>query len=135
MAKVFTGKVRIPIEEMDAYLTAMQAAAEARQPFRAHLVELNDGFYEFLLQKFTKKTANKHSSIIEKFIEFLVAYTDVDTIESVTKGMANSYFRRWYKKKVWDNTTETDLKIALKKFFCYLRDEKQIVNSVVLNSL
>jgi hypothetical protein len=35
MAEVYTGKVLIPGDQINAYLAARQAAAEARAPFRA----------------------------------------------------------------------------------------------------
>lgn len=46
-----------------------------------------------------------------------------------------SNFRRWWKKKVWDSTTENELRIALKKFFTFLADEHGIINEKVLIAL
>lgn len=37
MAKVYTSKVVIPANQMDEYIEAMQAAEEARAPFRESL--------------------------------------------------------------------------------------------------
>ena len=49
--------------------------------------------------------------------------------------MVNSYFRRWYKKKVWDSATDNDLRVALRKLFQFLATEQGIVNQKALDSL
>ena len=135
MAKVFTGKVVIPRDRFGEYLDALQAAEDARAPFQQHLEQLNREFEEDLLSKYTKRTARKHTQIVELFIHFICGYTDVNTVEDITKGMVNSHFRKWYKRKVWDSATESDLRIALKKFFQFLDREKNITNQVVLSTL
>lgn len=135
MAKVYTGKVVIPANQFDEYLEAMQAAEEARAPFRQSLEQLNRDFAGFLAAKYSKKTVRKHTNIIELFIHFICGYTDVETIEDISKGMVNSHFRKWYKRKVWDSSTESDLRVALKKFFQFLTTEKGITNEKVLNAL
>ena len=135
MAKVYTGKVVIPANQMDEYLQAMQEAEEARAPFRESLEQLNQEFGVFLASKYAKKTVRKHTSIVELFIHFICGYTDVEQIENITKGMVNSHFRKWYKRKVWDSSTESDLRVALKKFFQFLATEKGITNQTALNAL
>lgn len=135
MAKVYTGKVVIPANQMDEYLEAMQAAEEARAPFRESLEHLNRDFAGFLAQKYSKKTVRKHTNIIELFIHFICGYTDVEAIEDITKGMVNSHFRKWYKRKVWDSAIESDLRVALKKFFQFLATEKGTTNEKVLAAL
>lgn len=135
MAKVYTGKVVIPADQMEEYLQAMQEAEEARAPFRDSLEQLNQEFGVFLASKYAKKTVRKHTSIVELFIHFICGYTDVEQIEDITKGMVNSHFRKWYKRKVWDSSTESDLRVALKKFFQFLATEKGITNQTALNAL
>lgn len=135
MAKVYTGKVVIPADQMGDYLKAMQEAEEARAPFRESLEQLNQEFGAFLTSKYAKKTVRKHTSIVELFIHFICGYTDVEQIEDITKGMVNSHFRKWYKRKVWDSSTESDLRVALKKFFQFLATEKGITNQTALNAL
>jgi site-specific recombinase XerD len=54
------------------------------------------------------------------------------SIEEITKGIANTHFRTWYKRKVWDSATDNDLKIGIKKFFEFLAKEKGIENNKVL---
>ena len=132
MAKVFTGKVSIPGDKIDEYFAAMKQAEEEREPFKAYLECLKDDFYESLLNKYTENTANKHTGTITMFIEFLCRQTDVMSIEEITKGIANTHFRTWYKRKVWDSATDNDLKIGIKKFFEFLAKEKGIENNKVL---
>jgi len=44
MPEVYTGKVLIPGDQIDAYLAALTAAEEARAPFREMLEGLNVEF-------------------------------------------------------------------------------------------
>ena len=135
MAKVYTGKVAIPGDKIKEYLKLMEEAEKQREPFRKHLIELNDDFHESLLVKYTERTANKHSGIVSLFIDFVCGYTDVEDISEITKGMVNTHFKQWWKRKVWDSTTPDQLRVALKKFFTFLADEKGIVNENVLKAL
>jgi site-specific recombinase XerD len=135
MAKVFTGRVVIPGDKIEEYFQAMAAAEEARRPFRKYLEGLNEEFYEHLTRKFSERTARKHAGIIDMFIEFVVRQTDVESIEEITRGIVNTHFRKWYKHKVWDSATESDLKVAVRKFFTFLSEEKGITNEKVLKGL
>lgn len=134
MAKVFTGRVAIPAEKFSEYIDMMQKAEEERKPFRDEIKALNHAFADHLAEKFSRRTANKHSMIIELFIEFLSRQTDVWKLEEVTVGMANSHFQTWYRRKVIDGTNDTDRRIAIQKFFLFLALEKGIVNHKVLGS-
>lgn len=135
MAKVFTGKVVISGDRIDEYLELMQQAEAAREPFRQSLERLNEEFGEFLATKYVAKTVRKHTVIIDSFIHFICGYTDVNALEEITKGMVNSHFRSWYKRKVMDSATESDLRVALKKFFQFLATEKGMTYQKVLDSL
>ncbi|MCL2925952.1 MAG: site-specific integrase [Trichodesmium sp. MAG_R04] len=135
MAKVFTDKVIIPGDQIDNYLEAMAEAEATRQPFRISLENLNYKFADYLDKKYVKKTVRKHTNIVDMFIKFIYRQTDVETIEEITRGMVNSYFRGWYKKKVWDSATDNDLRVALRKFFQFLATEEGIVNQKALDSL
>ncbi len=77
MPEVFTGKVLIPGDQIDAYLAAMKEAEEARAPFRRSLDELNAAFAASLEKKYSRRTVLKHTSIVDLFIIFLCDYTDV----------------------------------------------------------
>lgn len=135
MAKVYTGKVAIPGNKIDEYFELLKEAEKQREPFKQYLIQLNEDFYQYLASKFTEKTANKHSGIIGVFIDFICGYTDVEDINEITKGMVNTHFKQWWKRKVWDSTTPDQLKVALKKFFTFLAAEKGIVNEKVLKAL
>lgn len=135
MAEVFTGKVMIPGDKLDEYFQALQQAEAARAPFRQALEDLNQEFSEFLALKYVPKTVRKHTTIVGLFIDFICGYTDVEQIEAITKGMVNSHFRSWYKRKVIDSATDSDLRVALRKFFQFLATEKSIVNPKVLDAL
>jgi len=135
MAKAFTGRVVIPGNKIDEYFQALQEAEAAREPFRKSLEQLNQEFAEFLATKYVPKTVRKHTGIVDLFIHFICGYTDVKEMEDITKGMVNSHFRSWYKRKVMDSATESDLRVALKKFFQFLASEKNIVHQKVLDAL
>jgi len=135
MAKVYTGKVIIPGDRMDEFFKVMKEAEEKREPFRQSLLKLNQEFHHFLLAKYSERTAQKHTSIVELFIDFICRQTDVERIEEITRGMVNTHFKKWWKRKVWDSTTTDELRVALKKFFVFLLEEKNIVNEKALKAL
>jgi len=135
MAKVYTGKVIIPGDRMDEFFKVMKEAEEKREPFRQSLLKLDQEFQQFLLTKYSERTARKHASIVEVFIDFICRQTDVERIEEITRGMVNTHFKKWWKRKVWDSTTPDELRVALKKFFVFLSEEKNIVNEKALKAL
>jgi site-specific recombinase XerD len=135
MAKVFKGRVVIPGDKLDEYFEALKAGEQAREPFRRSLEQLNQEFEAYLSTKYVPKTVRKHTSIVDLFIEFICRQTDVESIGDITRGMVNSHFRSWYKRKVWDSATESDLRVALKKFFQFLSTEKGITHQKVLDAL
>ena len=135
MAKVYTGKVVIPGDKIDEYLSLMQEAEELREPFRQLLFNLCDDFASALEKKYVKKTVRKHIGVIELFIDFICRYTEVQNISDISKGMVNTQFRQWWKRKVWDSTSESEIRVALKKFFVFLAEEKNIINMTALNAL
>ena len=96
---------------------------------------LNAEFAKYLAAKYVPKTVRKHTSIIDLFIEFICQHTDVEQVEEITRGMVNSHFRSWYKKKVWDSATDNDLRVALSKFFRFLATEKGITNQKAMDAL
>jgi site-specific recombinase XerD len=59
----------------------------------------------------------------------------VESIEEITRGMVNTHFKKWWKRKVWDSTTPNELRIALKKFFQFLESEKKIENEKAMKGL
>jgi site-specific recombinase XerD len=135
MPKVFTGRVAIPAEQFGEYLQRLAEAEKQREPFRRSLEELLEDFRLYLSARYSDRTVNKHGWIIEMFIEFLSRQTDVERLEDVTRGIVNTHFRQWYKRKVMDSSTVNDLRVALRKFFQFLAAEKGIQNPKVLDAL
>ena len=135
MAKVYTGKVIIPGDKINEFFKVMKEAEEKREPFRQSLLKLNQEFHQFLLTKYSERTARKHTSIVEFFIDFICRQTDVERIEEITRGMVNTHFKKWWKRKVWDSTSPDEITVALRKFFLFLSEEKKIVNEKVLKAL
>ena len=135
MPEVYTGKVLIPGDQIDAYLAAPKAAEETRAPFRALLENLNTEFAASLEKKYSRRTVLKHTGIVDLFIIFLCDYTDVERLEDVTRGMVNSHFRRWYRSKVLDRMDPDAIRVALRKFFGFLDQEKGIRNPTALEAL
>jgi len=113
----------------------MKEAEENREPFRQSLLGLNQEFHQFLLTKYSGRTARKHASIVEVFIDFICRQTDVERIDEITRGMVNTHFKKWWKRKVWDSTSPDEITVALRKFFLFLSEEKKIVNEKVLKAL
>jgi site-specific recombinase XerD len=135
MPKVFTGRVAIPAEQFGEYFNRLAEAEKQREPFRHALEELLGDFRLYLSERYSERTVNKHGWIIEMFIEFLSRQTDVERLEDVTRGIVNTHFRQWYKRKVMDSSTVNDLRVALRKFFQFLAAEKGIQNPKVLDAL
>ena len=88
-----------------------------------------------MLRKYTERTAGKHSTITDLFIELICRQTDVENINEITRGMVNTHFKKWWKRKVSDSTTSDQLRVALKKFFTFLATEKGVVNEKTMKGL
>jgi site-specific recombinase XerD len=123
MAKVFTGKVLISGDNIKDYLQVMEKAEKEKAPFREMLDELNQEFEAYLTEQFSVRTARKHSCKVALFIDFLCWNTDVKSIDEITRGIANSHFRKWYMSKIGD-CSENELKSAIKKFFQFLAEKR-----------
>jgi hypothetical protein len=126
MPQIFTGNVAIPGEQLPQYLEALAESEAARAPFRRHLEALNEAFGAWLAATYTRKTVLKHTGVVELFIDFLCDYTDLERLEDVTRGMVNSGFRSWVKRKVWGGPDADALRVGLRKFFRYLDTHKGI---------
>lgn len=135
MPRVFTGRVVIPGDKLEEYFKLLEEAEKRRAPFKQLLSSLNAEFYDHLAGRFSDRTARKHSGIVGLFIDFLCRYTDVEKIEDVTRGMVNTHFQKWWRRKVIDTSKPEDRRIALMKFFEFLAEHKGIVNQKVLDAL
>lgn len=134
MAKVFKGKQ--VFENPDAYIAHLKAMEAERGPFFKEMMKLNDEFAAHLSQALSEQTVLWYTGIAKAFIHFIHWQTDVMEIEDITKGMANSHFRAYWKNKVWDDTiTHHDLRMVLREFFTFLKNQKGIANQKVLDSL
>lgn len=133
MPQVFTGKVVIPGNKIDEYIAMMKKAEEERAPFVEMLQATLDEYVAYMQDEkgFTSATIRKHAMVIEMFHEFLARQTDVWKYEEVTKGMANTHFRAWYKKKVWGGPDLEQVRVSVPKFFAFLREKKGIVNEKI----
>jgi hypothetical protein len=120
MPQIFTGNVIIPGEQLPQYLEAMAETEAARAPFRRHLEGLNEAFGAWLTTKYRRKTVLKHTGVVDLFIDFLCDDTDLERLGDVTRGMVNSGFRSWVKRKVWGGPDVDELRVSLRKFFQYL---------------
>ena len=106
---------------------------KSEQEFRKELENLNQEFRQMLTKKYSQRTADKHYQVVDLFIDFICWDIQVKSMDEITRGMANSSFRKWYYSKVGD-LRESELKTSIKKFFIFLDEEKGIANEVVLKS-
>ena len=133
MARVFRGKIAIPGDQMEAYFEFLGHFEHGKAPMRAELEQCAQDFARVLAQQYAPKTVWKHTAIIALFIDFVCWDTDVRRIDEMTRGIANSAFRQWYRRTVGDRTA-SELKTAIKKFSQFLAQEKGITNEAVLKS-
>jgi site-specific recombinase XerD len=91
-------------------------------------------FCRTLARQYSPRTVRRHRNILQVFCDYLGDETTVTHLEQVTKGMVNSGFRRWYHHKVWDRTSDSELRTTLRKFFRFLAT-KGIENVRVIEAL
>jgi site-specific recombinase XerD len=133
MTRVFRGKIAIPGDQIETYFQALEQFEHDKAPLRKQLEQCARDFERLLAQQYVPKTVRKHMAILALFIDFVCWDTDVRRIEEITRGIANSAFRQWYRRKVGDRT-ESELKTTIKRFFQYLDRNKGITNEAVLKS-
>jgi site-specific recombinase XerD len=117
----------------DGRLSRHPGAVRAKAPLRTQLEQYARDFARALAQQYASTTVRKHTTILALFIEFVSWQTDVQRIEEMTRGIANSAFRQWHLSKVGDRT-ESELKTTVRKFFEFLAQAKGIRNEAVLQS-
>ena len=134
MPRVFTGKVVIPGDKIDEYIEMLEKAEEERKPFVEKCEAILEEFYDYLVNEkgLSEKTADDHCFVISMFNEFLAWQTDVCDYSEVTKGIANTYFKQWYRRKVWGGPSIERIPVSMKKFFLFLKEKKGIHNKKVL---
>ena len=131
MPKVIAGDVEF--ESVDEYIAALKDWEEHRAPFKTQAEVLAAEFITSLRrQGLSKRTINKHQMNMEMFIVYLTQYTDADDFATIRKGMVNTEFFQWYRRKVLNRCDPASLKSTTKKFFKFLAEEKGIYNEHVL---
>ncbi|MDY7078339.1 MAG: site-specific integrase [Chloroflexota bacterium] len=131
MTKIYASNVEF--ESIEDYLAAMEAREQRRAPFKAEAETLADEFIDYLdEQGLSKRTIRKHSQNIEIFIVYLTQYTDTDDLATVRKGVVNTEFFRWYRRKVLNRMNQASLQSTTKKFFKFLAERKDIYNEKIL---
>lgn len=131
MTKVHAGNVEF--DSIEDYLAAMEAWEQHRAPFKAQAETLADEFIDYLdEQGLSKRTIRKHGQNIEIFIVYLTQYTDADDLATVRKGVVNTEFFRWYRRKVLNRLDQASLQSTTRKFFKFLAERKDIYNEKVL---
>ena len=136
MARIVNKRsVAVGPRAVDEYLERLEKHEIARADFRRSLQKLNGDFLRSIATRYTRRTVQKHRFILGCFTDYLCDYTDVNSLDEVTKGMVNSGFRRWYKSKVWDSTEAHELRTSLSKSFRFLAENKDVRNEKVLAAL
>jgi site-specific recombinase XerD len=131
MTKVYAGDV--VFGSLEDYFAALEAWEQHRAPFKAQAEALVDEFIEYLYdQGLSERTIRKHSQNIGIFVVYLTQYTDADDFAAIRKGMVNTEFFRWYRRKVLNRLDQASLKSSTKKFFRFLAEQKGIYNEKVL---
>jgi site-specific recombinase XerD len=103
--------------------------------FERQFRRLRGDFCRALARQYSPRTVRRHRHILQVFCDYLGDETAVTRLEQVTKGMVNCGFRRWYHHKVWDRTSDSELRATLQKFFRFLAQKKGIENARALEAL
>ena len=109
----------------------MKKIEQSYYAFKNEMESLQNEFEAYLSTMFSARTVRKHAHVIGLFIDFVCVDLAIQHIQDITKEIAGSDFRRWYKRKV-GNLTEQEVKASITKFFKFLASEKKIVNEAVL---
>jgi site-specific recombinase XerD len=118
---------------VEDYLAVLKAWEEHRAPFKDQAEALAAEFVDHLHEQgLSQRTINKHQMNIDIFIVYLTQYTDADDFATVRKGMINTEFFQWYRRKVLNRCDPASLQSTTKKFFKFLAEEKGIYNEKVL---
>lgn len=134
MSRVFTGKVVIPGDKIQEGLQVMKEAEKERAPFVEMAERTLEAFIDHLQNEkgLSRATVRRHVAVIEMFNEFLARQTDVWAYAEVIRGVANTHFKAWYKRKVWGGPTLDPLPVSIRTFFEFLAEKKRIRNEGVL---
>ncbi len=127
MKQIIEGK------DFPKFLKALEEKEKAQKPFIEFMQAMNAEFKAFTAEKFTQRTANKHSFIVECFIDFITYDCGLVDLQDLTKGMVNSSFQSWFKRKIGANSKE-EVAVAMKKFLSFLTENKGfVINNLAEN--
>jgi hypothetical protein len=122
---------------VEEYIQYLRDLEDARGPFRNMMMALKEEFGEHQLRiGHHPHVAKLRCEIVQVFTDYLASETDVDSVVAITRGMANSGFWSYWKRKVIDTTTpREDVKEAMLCFFVFLSDAKGIDNHKAIAGL
>jgi len=101
--------------------------------FKEYLKTLQKDFVINLSNNLSNRTVSKHGCIIGLLIDFLCFDCGLKNLDDLTVGMVNSRFRKWHISKIGD-AQESEIKVAVKKFFLFLEKDKGYVNKKIMDS-
>jgi site-specific recombinase XerD len=127
------GTVRNRPQDVD--LAVRAAGYDEWLVFERQFRRLQGDFCRVLSRQYSPRTVRRHRNILQVFCDYLCDETAVTHLEQITKGMVNSGFRRWYHHKIWDRTSDSELRTTLQKFFRFLAQKKGIENARALAAL
>ena len=135
MKKENVKKDNVASSQLQDYINQLNQQDEGRTSFYDYFDGLQKDFYVYLKTKYDKETAFKHKDIIGMLKLYLGRNTKIGKVEEITPDMVGNVFYEWYNRNVLDDLTKKEIRLSLKIFFNYLKDEKGIINQEVLDYL
>ena len=135
MKKENVKKDNVTASQLQDYINQLNQQDEGRTSFYDYFDGLQKDFYVYLKTKYDKETAFKHKDIIGMLKLYLSGNTKIGKAEEITPDMVGNVFYEWYNRNVLDDLTKKEIRLTLKIFFNYLKEEKKIINQGILDSL
>src|SRR4030042_7208691 len=135
MKKENVKKDNVTASQLQDYINLLDQQDEGCTSFYDYFDGLQKDFYTYLKTKYDKETAFKHKDIIGMLKLYLGRNAKIGKVEEITTDMVGNVFYEWYNRNVLDDLTKKEIRLSLKIFFNYLKDEKRIINQEVLDSL
>ncbi|HWZ22028.1 MAG TPA: hypothetical protein VNW06_05205 [Cytophagaceae bacterium] len=108
---------------------------EYSNSFHKELDEYRKEYELFLLKKYKPSTINKHSYIINSFIDFIILYEGCEGFEQLTKGMVNSKFFAYLESEYQEGLQKITVKNIIKAYLLFIYDNYGYGNVKLLNTL
>src|SRR4030042_5662405 len=135
MKKENVKKDNVTSSQLQDYINQLNQQDEGRTSFYDYFDGLQKNFYVYLKTKYDKETAFRHKNIIGMLKLYLSRNTKIGKVEEITTDMVGNVFYEWYNRNVLNDLTKKEIRLSLKIFFNYLKEEKKIINQGVLDSL